>query len=106
MTTPHAAIVLAAGRSTRMGGPNKLLAELDGKKLARIVAEQALASKASEVIVVTGHQADLVEQALPLQGEGDATRLADQQWLPEPLFQLAHLMAERTDGQVHRCRCP
>jgi molybdenum cofactor cytidylyltransferase len=59
-----AAIVLAAGRSTRMGGPNKLLAELNGKKLVRIVAEQALASKAIEVIVVTGHQADLVEQAL------------------------------------------
>jgi molybdenum cofactor cytidylyltransferase len=59
-----AAIVLAAGRSTRMGGPNKLLAELDGKKLVRIVAEQARASKASEVIVVTGHQAELVEQAL------------------------------------------
>ena len=59
-----AAIVLAAGRSTRMGGPNKLLAELDGKKLVRIAAEQALASKASEVIVVTGHQAELVEQAL------------------------------------------
>jgi molybdenum cofactor cytidylyltransferase len=59
-----AAIVLAAGRSTRMGGPNKLLAELDGKKLVRIVAEQALASKASEVIVVTGHQAELIEQAL------------------------------------------
>lgn len=59
-----AAIVLAAGRSTRMGGPNKLLAELEGKKLVRIVAEQALASKACEVIVVTGHQADLVEQAL------------------------------------------
>ena len=58
------AIVLAAGRSTRMGGPNKLLAELDGKKLVRIAAEQALASKASNVIVVTGHQADLVEQAL------------------------------------------
>jgi molybdenum cofactor cytidylyltransferase len=59
-----AAIVLAAGRSTRMGGPNKLLAELDGKKLVRIVTEQALASKANEVIVVTGHQAELVEQAL------------------------------------------
>ena len=42
-----AAIVLAAGRSTRMGGPNKLLAEIDGKKLVRIVAEQALASKAT-----------------------------------------------------------
>jgi molybdenum cofactor cytidylyltransferase len=59
-----AAIVLAAGRSTRMGGPNKLLAELSAKKLVRIVTEQALASKAAEVIVVTGHQAELVEQAL------------------------------------------
>ena len=59
-----AAIVLAAGRSTRMGGPNKLLAELNGRKLVRIVAEQALASKASAVIVVTGHQAAEVEAAL------------------------------------------
>src|SRR5205807_2015346 len=58
------AIILAAGRSTRMGGPNKLLADLDGKKLVRIATEQALASKASEVVVVTGHQAELVEQAL------------------------------------------
>ena len=59
-----AVIVLAAGRSTRMGGPNKLLAELEGKKLVRIATEQARASKASDVIVVTGHQGDLVEQAL------------------------------------------
>jgi molybdenum cofactor cytidylyltransferase len=58
------AIILAAGRSTRMGGPNKLLAELDGKKLVRIATEQALASKATDVVVVTGHQAELVEQAL------------------------------------------
>jgi molybdenum cofactor cytidylyltransferase len=59
-----AAIVLAAGRSTRMGGPNKLLAEINGKPLVRIVAEQALASKASSVVVVTGHQQSEVEQAL------------------------------------------
>jgi molybdenum cofactor cytidylyltransferase len=59
-----AAIVLAAGRSTRMGGPNKLLAELNGKALVRIVAEQALASKASSVIVVTGHQSAEVQAAL------------------------------------------
>ncbi len=59
-----AAIILAAGRSTRMGGPNKLLAELGGKPLVRIVTEQALASKAKGVIVVTGHQAELVEKAL------------------------------------------
>jgi molybdenum cofactor cytidylyltransferase len=59
-----AAIILAAGRSTRMGGPNKLLAELGGKPLVRLVTEQALASKAKGVIVVTGHQAELVEKAL------------------------------------------
>jgi molybdenum cofactor cytidylyltransferase len=59
-----AAVILAAGRSTRMGGPNKLLAELNGKKLVRIVAEQALASKASLVIVVTGHQSAEVAAAL------------------------------------------
>jgi molybdenum cofactor cytidylyltransferase len=59
-----AAIVLAAGRSTRMGGPNKLLAEIGGKPLVRIAAEQALASKARPVVVVTGHQHDKVEAAL------------------------------------------
>ncbi len=58
------AVILAAGRSTRMGGPNKLLAELSGKPLVRIVTEQALASGASGVIVVTGHQAAEVEKAL------------------------------------------
>jgi molybdenum cofactor cytidylyltransferase len=59
-----AAVVLAAGRSTRMGGPNKLLAEIGGKPLVRIAVEQALASKASPVIVVTGHQEDRVTAAL------------------------------------------
>jgi molybdenum cofactor cytidylyltransferase len=58
------AIVLAAGRSTRMGGPNKLLAEIGGKPLVRFVAEQALASRATPVIVVTGHERAKVEAAL------------------------------------------
>jgi molybdenum cofactor cytidylyltransferase len=59
-----AAIVLAAGRSTRMGGPNKVLAEIGGQPLVRIVAEQALASRAGPVIVVTGHERAKVEAAL------------------------------------------
>jgi molybdenum cofactor cytidylyltransferase len=59
-----AAVILAAGRSTRMGGPNKLLAEIGGRPLVRIAAEQALASRARPVIVVTGHQRDKVEAAL------------------------------------------
>jgi molybdenum cofactor cytidylyltransferase len=59
-----AAIVLAAGRSTRMGGPNKLLAEIAGKPLVRIAVEQALASRARPVIVVTGHEHMRVAGAL------------------------------------------
>ena len=59
-----AALVLGAGRSSRMGGPNKLLAEINGKPLIRIVTEQALASHARPVFVVTGHQRDRVEAAL------------------------------------------
>jgi molybdenum cofactor cytidylyltransferase len=59
-----AAIILAAGRSMRMGGPNKLLAEIEGKPLVRMVTEQALTSKATHTIVVTGHQAEQVERAL------------------------------------------
>ena len=59
-----AAIVLAAGRSTRMGGPNKLLAEIGGKPLVRIAVEEALASRAKPVIVVTGHERERVEAAL------------------------------------------
>jgi len=59
-----AAVVLAAGRSSRMGGPNKLLEKIAGRPLVRIVAEAALGSRARPVIVVTGHQRDRVEAAL------------------------------------------
>jgi molybdenum cofactor cytidylyltransferase len=59
-----AAVMLAAGRSTRMGGPNKLLAEVGGRPLVRIAVEQALASRARPVVVVTGHQRAEVEAAL------------------------------------------
>ena len=59
-----AAIILAAGQSRRMGGPNKMLAEIGGKPLVRIAAEQALGSHARPVIVVTGHERERVEAAL------------------------------------------
>lgn len=59
-----AVVVLAAGRSSRMGGPNKLLALLGGKPLVRHAVEHALAAEVGPVVVVTGHQAEAVEQAL------------------------------------------
>ena len=57
-------VLLAAGRSSRMGGPNKLLALLDGEPLVRRTARRALGSKAATTIVVTGHQRERVRSAL------------------------------------------
>ncbi|TPK46955.1 4-diphosphocytidyl-2C-methyl-D-erythritol kinase [Mesorhizobium sp. B2-5-4] len=57
-------VLLAAGRSSRMGGPNKLMALFDGQPLVRRTTERALASKASGTIVVTGHQRERVRAAL------------------------------------------
>jgi len=59
-----AVIVLAAGRSTRMGPANKLLAEVDGAPMVRRVVEAALASRARPVIVVTGNEQGKVQAAL------------------------------------------
>lgn len=59
-----AAIILAAGQGARFGVEPKLLAMLNGKPLVRHVAEAALGSSTSPVIVVTGHRAGEVEAAL------------------------------------------
>lgn len=55
-----AALILAAGLSRRMGKTNKLLAEIDGVPMVARVADAVLASKASPVIIVTGHEAECV----------------------------------------------
>ncbi len=59
-----AAIVLAAGKSSRMGAVNKLLIPIDGKPMVRRAAEAVLAAGLSPVLVVTGHQHEQVEGAL------------------------------------------
>ncbi len=59
-----AAIILAAGQSTRMGTVNKLTIDIDGKPMVRHAAEAALASHARPVIAVTGHQREQVAAAL------------------------------------------
>lgn len=63
---PHkvGALVLAAGRGTRMGGPNKLLEEIGGKPIVRWAVEAALASHARPVVVVTGHEGERVAAVL------------------------------------------
>jgi molybdenum cofactor cytidylyltransferase len=58
------AVLLAAGASRRFGAANKLLVEIAGEPLIVRVVRRAFASRASEVVVVTGHDRARVEDAL------------------------------------------
>ncbi len=60
-----AALVLAAGKSTRMGGTNKLLAPMqDGRSMIAHTVDNVLASPLRPVIIVTGHQDREIRNAL------------------------------------------
>ncbi len=59
-----AALVLAAGRSTRFGPENKLLADMGGEPVVRRTVKAVLGSGVTSVIVVTGHMAEEVRTAL------------------------------------------
>jgi molybdenum cofactor cytidylyltransferase len=59
-----AALVLAAGRSRRMGERNKLLIEVGGEPMVRHAVRAALAAGLREVVVVTGHERERVEAVL------------------------------------------
>lgn len=59
-----AAVVLAAGQSTRAGDLNKLMAPIDGVPMIARTVAHIQASRAEPVIVVTGHEADRVRAAL------------------------------------------
>lgn len=58
------ALVLAAGRSSRMGGPNKLMAMFGNQPLIRRTVERTLKAHVAGTIVVTGHQAERIGDAL------------------------------------------
>lgn len=65
-----AAVLLAAGQSRRMGPENKLLIEIHGKPMIQHAAAAVREAGIGSLIVVTGHEAERVEQAL---SEYDAT---------------------------------
>ncbi len=64
------AVLLAAGQSRRMGGPNKLLAEIPGSSpgtgvpMVARVAQRLLASHARPIIAVLGNRADEIDAVL------------------------------------------
>src|SRR5258706_75633 len=58
-----AALLLAAGQSSRMGS-NKLLAEVDGRPMVARVAQRLLSSHARPIVAVLGNEAARVDAAL------------------------------------------
>jgi molybdenum cofactor cytidylyltransferase len=61
--SPHGAILLAAGASSRLGRPKQLL-EIDGEPLLRRAARALLASDPLELVVVLGHDAACIGAVL------------------------------------------
>jgi molybdenum cofactor cytidylyltransferase len=59
-----AAVVLAAGGSTRMGRTNKLLADVDGRPIIRRVVDALGPLRLADCVVVTGTDAGDVRAAL------------------------------------------
>ena len=59
-----AVVVLAAGQSRRMGRVNKLVETVGSKPLVTYPVDAALASRAAEVVVVTGNEPERVRAAL------------------------------------------
>ena len=65
VSAPPIAIIMAAGRGTRMGGDlPKVLFEAAGKPLVRWVLDALAAAGIADRIVVVGYRAALVEETL------------------------------------------
>jgi len=57
-------ILLAAGQSLRMKGENKLIKEVDGIPLIKYAVKNILASMVDEIIIVVGHDKDLIKNII------------------------------------------
>ena len=78
--TPLAAVVLAAGKGTRMKSRTaKVLHPIAGRPLAYYPIKRALDAGASPVVVVVGHQAEAVEAAVAAALPGAPLRFVVQQ---------------------------
>ena len=58
------AILLAAGQSRRMNGENKLTKEIQGIPLIKLSVKNILASSINELIIVLGHQKEIIEKLI------------------------------------------
>jgi molybdenum cofactor cytidylyltransferase len=67
-----AAVILAAGDSTRMGTPKALLPDADGRPFVARIVRTFAAAGIDPVIIVTGSQHDAIVQALAADGLAEA----------------------------------
>jgi len=58
------AILLAAGKSSRMNGVNKLTKEIDGIPLIKRSTKNILNSAINELIIVLGHEKEIIENII------------------------------------------
>jgi len=58
------AILLAAGQSKRMEGENKLIKKIQGIPLIKLSVKNILASSISELVIVLGHQKEIIEKLI------------------------------------------
>ena len=58
------AILLAAGQSKRMNGENKLIKEIQGIPLIKLSVKNIVASSIGELIIVLGHQKEIIEKLI------------------------------------------
>ncbi len=93
-------IVLAAGRGTRFGG-TKQLVHVDGKVLAQHAIDALAGAGVEELLVVTGHDAEVVEGALALPPGGRFVRNpAYRDGLATSLAAALHEVAESSEAAV------
>jgi len=59
-------ILLAAGQSLRMKGENKLVKKIKGIPLIKYAVKNILASTVDEIIIVLGHEKDLIRNIIGL----------------------------------------
>lgn len=82
-SAPLAAVILAAGKSTRMNLQPKAALPLAGRPMGQWVLEAVSATQPQKIVVVVGHQAERVKQAF-----GDGCRFV----LQQPQLGTAHAL--------------
>lgn len=104
MSKPIAAIILAAGKGTRMKSElPKVVHETCGAPMVCWVAKACLDAGASRVVVVVGHMQELVREAMERIDSGDATiefAIQDEQLGTGHAVRCAQPLLDGFDGNI------